>query len=66
VKGFEVGIQQFLDFLPAPFDGLGVIANYTYSDAIDSNGFPLVATSKNSYNLDRAVREGADLGARGV
>lgn len=51
IKGFEVGIQQFLDFLPAPFDGLGVIANYTYSDAKDSNGFPLVATSKHSYNL---------------
>lgn len=51
VKGFEVGIQQFFDFLPAPLDGFGIIANYTYSDATDSNGFPLVATSKNSYNL---------------
>ncbi|MDF7774333.1 TonB-dependent receptor [Sphingomonas sp. AOB5] len=51
VKGFEVGIQQFFDFLPAPFDGLGLIANYTYSDAKDSNGFPLVATSKHSYNI---------------
>jgi iron complex outermembrane receptor protein len=51
VKGFEVGLQQFFDFLPAPLDGFGIIANYTYSDATDSNGFPLVATSKNSYNL---------------
>ncbi len=51
IKGFEVGIQQFLDFLPAPFDGLGVIANYTYSDSKDNAGFPLVAVSKNSYNL---------------
>jgi iron complex outermembrane receptor protein len=51
VKGFEVGVQQFLDFLPAPFDGLGFIANYTYSDSQDNQGFPLVAVSKNSYNL---------------
>jgi iron complex outermembrane recepter protein len=51
VKGFELGIQQFFDFLPSPFDGIGVIANYTYADSKDSNGFPLVATSKNSYNL---------------
>lgn len=51
VKGFEVGVQQFLDFLPAPLDGLGFIANYTYSNSEDNRGFPLVAVSKNSYNL---------------
>jgi iron complex outermembrane receptor protein len=51
VKGFEIGTQQFFDKLPAPFDGLGVIANYTYSDSSASNGFPLVAVSKHSYNL---------------
>ena len=51
IKGFEIGIQQFADFLPAPFDGLGIIANYTYSDSEDAAGFPLVAVSKNSYNL---------------
>lgn len=58
VKGFEVGFQQFFDFLPSPLDGLGVIANYTYSDATDSNGFPLVATSKNSYNLVALYEKG--------
>lgn len=58
VKGFEVGIQQFFDFLPAPFDGLGVIANYTYVDSKDSNGFPLVATSKHSYNLVALYEKG--------
>jgi iron complex outermembrane recepter protein len=58
VKGFEVGIQQFFDFLPAPFDGLGVIANYTYADSKDSNGFPLVATSKHSYNLVALFEKG--------
>ncbi|MEG3181175.1 TonB-dependent receptor [Sphingomonas sp. LT1P40] len=51
IKGFEVGIQQFFDFLPSPLDGFGIIANYTYSDSEDNAGFPLVAVSKNSYNL---------------
>ncbi len=51
IKGLEVGVQHFFTGLPAPFDGLGVIANYTYSDAVDQNGNPLVAVSKNSYNL---------------
>lgn len=51
IKGFEIGVQQFMDFLPSPFDGLGIIANYTYSDSEDNAGYPLVAVSKNSYNL---------------
>lgn len=63
IKGFEVGVQQFLDFLPAPFDGLGVIANYTYSDSEDNAGFPLVAVSKNSYNLIGLYEKG-DFSAR--
>jgi iron complex outermembrane recepter protein len=50
-KGLEVGIQHFFDDLPEPFDGLGLLANYTYVDARDSNGNPLVATSKHSYNV---------------
>jgi iron complex outermembrane recepter protein len=59
VRGIEVGVQQFFDFLPAPFDGFGVIANYTYADSKDSNGFPLVATSKHSYNLVGLYEQGA-------
>lgn len=51
VKGFEAGITQFLDFLPSPLDGLGIIANYTFADSEDSSGFPLVATSRHSFNL---------------
>jgi iron complex outermembrane recepter protein len=58
VKGFEIGAQQFFDFLPAPFDGFGIIANYTYADSKDSNGFPLVATSKHSYNLVALYEKG--------
>jgi iron complex outermembrane receptor protein len=63
VKGFEVGVTQFLDFLPSPLDGLGVIANYTFADSEDSNGFPLVATSRHSYNLV-ALYEKGPLSAR--
>lgn len=32
IQGFEVAFQRFFDFLPAPFDGFGVQANYTYID----------------------------------
>jgi TonB-dependent receptor len=35
VKGFELAYQQTYDFLPAPFDGFGLSANYTY---VDSDG----------------------------
>lgn len=37
IKGFELAYQQSLDFLPKPFNGLGVSANYTF---IDSHGLP--------------------------
>ncbi|KXI29670.1 TonB-dependent receptor [Paraglaciecola hydrolytica] len=33
IKGFEVLFQQAFTNLPAPFDGLGVYANYSYTDA---------------------------------
>lgn len=51
VKGFEIGVQRFFDFLPAPFNGLGLIANYTLSDGEGDGGKPLVGLSKHSYNL---------------
>lgn len=35
IKGFELAYQQTYDFLPSPFDGFGINANYTY---IDSEG----------------------------
>jgi TonB-dependent receptor len=37
IKGFELAYQQTYDFLPAPFDGLGINANYTF---IESSGLP--------------------------
>ena len=30
INGYEVAFQRFFDFLPGPFDGLGVQANYTH------------------------------------
>ncbi|MDQ2779843.1 MAG: TonB-dependent receptor [Pseudomonadota bacterium] len=63
VKGLEFGIQRFFDFLPTPFDGLGIIANYTYSDAKGDGGIPLVGVSKHSYNLI-ALYEKGPLSAR--
>lgn len=56
IKGFEVGTQTFLDFLPAPFDGFGIQANYTFVQSkapgpIVGTEVPLQGLSKNSYNL---------------
>jgi TonB-dependent receptor len=58
IKGFEVAFQQSLRFLPAPFDNLGVQANYTFVDSetplIDEATkarLPLPGLSKHSYNL---------------
>ncbi len=38
IYGAEVAFQTFFDFLPGPFDGLGVQANYTYvkNDGIET------------------------------
>lgn len=57
ITGFEIGYQQFFDALPEPFDGLGIIANYTYVDAsapIANATNPLTDLEKlspSSYNL---------------
>jgi iron complex outermembrane recepter protein len=37
MQGIELAYQQFFDFLPEPFDGMGVQANYTY---IEASGVP--------------------------
>jgi iron complex outermembrane receptor protein len=33
IRGAEIGWSQFFDFLPEPFDGFGMQANYTYIDS---------------------------------
>jgi TonB-dependent receptor len=30
INGYEVAFQRFFDFLPSPFDGIGMQANYTH------------------------------------
>lgn len=51
VRGFELGYQQPLDFLPGLLDGLGFLANYTFADSTSADGFGLPELSKHSYNL---------------
>jgi len=46
LHGFELIYQQPFSFLPDPFDGLGMVANYTRVSAGEITGL-----SKNSYNL---------------
>lgn len=62
IKGVELSFSRDLDFLPAPFDNLGVITNYTYADgeALYRNIYgeqgnnqykAFTGLSKNSYNF---------------
>lgn len=58
IKGFEVAYQHAFRFLPAPFDNLGLQANYTYVDsstplvdAITGEQLPLPGLSRDSYTL---------------
>jgi TonB-dependent receptor len=53
VKGVEFSYQQSMTFLPAPFDGLLLGFNYTYTDAkgeIDGRIIPLPSSAKNTFN----------------
>ncbi|MCF2949581.1 TonB-dependent receptor [Paraglaciecola aquimarina] len=47
IKGVELLYQQKLDMLPAPFDGLGIFANYSYTDSEVMEFKPV----NNPYNL---------------
>lgn len=63
IKGFEVSYQQFFDFLPGPFDGLGMQANYTYIDSsIEIVGRPdkvrAENLSKHNYNITGIYEKG--------
>lgn len=55
VFGFEVGLNQPFTFLPSPWDGFGVSANYTFVDSqveVESGDFVngLPGTSKHNFN----------------
>ena len=59
IMGFEMSFQRtFADMLPAPFDGLGVIANWTYIDSSSdfendntSQAYGIPGLSENTINL---------------
>jgi TonB-dependent receptor len=58
IKGYEIAYQQIFDTLPAPFDGLGIQANYTnidssadYSDLGNSEELTLEGLSEHNANL---------------
>ena len=55
IKGVELAYQHLFKGLPAPFDGLGFLANYTYTDT-EATYSPtlkdeMVNVAKNSFNL---------------
>ncbi|WAJ71809.1 TonB-dependent receptor [Catenovulum adriaticum] len=60
IQGLEMSWQQdFSELLPAPFDGLGYVLNYTHTDSeqpgqnfnqVTGEELPLPNLSKNSYN----------------
>lgn len=63
IKGASLAYQQFFDFLPAPFDGLGVQGNYTYVDSeLSVIGrdvlVPAEGLSRDSYNLTGIYEKG--------
>lgn len=71
VKGVEIAYQQTFKALPAPFDGLGMLANYshtvsrgTYADATGVTfEDALTDVAKDSFNLTGFYEKGA-VGAR--
>jgi len=55
VTGYEVAIHQPFTFLPAPFDGFGVQANYSYTDSEFAADLPAdVAAIFGSFGLPGA------------
>jgi TonB-dependent receptor len=71
VKGVEFGGRVFFDELPAPWNGLGIEANYTYIDSenpgdqyFDIDGIahddaPVQGLSKNNYNVTAMYERGS-------
>ncbi len=59
INGLEIGGQYAFDFLPAPFNGLGVLANYTYqkdkgfkgTNQLTGEILPFPGLSRKSYNV---------------
>ncbi|MFP1132948.1 TonB-dependent receptor [Asticcacaulis sp. W401b] len=56
VKGAEVYYQQAFSFLPAPYDGLGTVINYTFID--NSDPTQLTGASRHNYNFTGYYEKG--------
>lgn len=52
LQGIEIAYQQFFDMLPAPFDGFGIQANYTF---VDSEGIPNFSSSETATDAEPDV-----------
>ncbi|MEM9964637.1 MAG: TonB-dependent receptor [Asticcacaulis sp.] len=75
ISGFEIGGRKFFDELPAPFNGFGIEANYTYVDSEnpsalardiygqEMDNIPVVGLSKHNYNV-QLMYEKYDLSVR--
>src|SRR5690606_951936 len=61
VRGAELGWNQFFDFLPTPFDGLGMSVNYTYIDSSTS-----IPDGSNALPIDTDGTRLGDLPADGL
>ena len=62
IYGLELAWQQTFDFLPSPFDGLGVYSNYTYAKSsadlpFDIGKTELPGTSRHNYNVALAYEK---------
>lgn len=62
MKGFELAYQQFYDMLPAPFDGFGIQANYSY---IKAEGVPNANLNQGAGTPATDFAFSGDLGLQG-
>lgn len=58
VKGLEVAFQRYFTFLPKPFDGLGVQANYTHLNNVGVKNENLQLDSADGSTVTRSAQDG--------
>lgn len=58
LQGYELAFQRFFDFLPEPFDGFGVQANYTY---IDNKGISNTGVQNTGADADTVTEQAPDV-----
>ena len=60
IKGLEFGGTKFFDFLPSPFDGFGVDANFTYIDSASPGDLSCQLFNAKPPAVNNALRRRAD------